>query len=335
MTRVLATVKPGASYAEDLAKLSTLTELGVHAIRVNLGRRSLDDNRRVLRAVADVPGDRPEIFADLPGVKGRLGDIAPSPYPIRPGVTVELTDDPGRAGIALRMPAGVRPPAAGDELVLDDGKVRLRVEHTDGGVLRCRVLVGTGIPRHAGVVISASDGPVGELTDRDSALAAAIGPEVDYLCPSFVSGPAMLAGLSDPAVRPRRGVIAKIETPRGVAALRSILPACAGVMLARGDLSAFMTDDEMRRTAASMVEVARDLGGVVVFASNFFRGLSTAPYRLTEHERRTLDWVGELMPDFLMLNETGFSPRWAEVAATAAGLCRGWDETRAPGAARS
>ncbi|GAA1649492.1 pyruvate kinase [Actinoplanes couchii] len=322
MTRVLATVKPGSSPADDEAKLTGLLDRGVTAIRVNLGRRDPAENLALLRRAGDRPTRPPVLFADLPGIKGRIGDVDPSPLPVRPGSVLEF-GWPGPAGhrrIRLEMPEGVAPPAVGDVLVLDDGRVRMRVDGVDAVGLRCRVLQGEGIPRNTGVVVAAPGGPQGVLTIRDRRLASLVGAHVDYLCLSFTDSVEMAGPLPS-----RRGVIAKIETPRGVEALDAIAPACDGVMLARGDLAAFLDEDDMYRVATRMTAVARDSGTIVVFASNFFRGLLTSPYRLTDAEQRALDWVAKLRPDYLMLNETGFSPRWAEITEAAVSFCQGWD----------
>ncbi len=308
--QILATVKPGSCADEDAAKLRGLAEIGVTAVRVNLGRRDPADNLRVLRLASGMT-----LFADLPGVKGRIGTVAPSPLPVGPGTVLDFGPD----GIDLTMPSGTPAPVVGDELLLDDGRVRLRVDEVHTWGLRCRVVAGTSVPRNTGVVISSADGPRGQLTVHDRELAALVGPEADYLCLSFVDSAEMTAT----PLPARRGVVAKIETPRGIGALASIVPTCDGVMLARGDLAAFLDADGIRRAATAMIRVARDHGRLVVFATDFFRGLITAPYQLTDQERRTLDWVARLRPDYLMLNETGFSPRWAEVASAAVAYSRG------------
>lgn len=328
MTGILATVKPGESLADDVGRLSVLARIGVTAIRVNLGRRSLADNQRLLLCAATCLARAPLLFADLPGVKGRLGDLGAASLPIAPGdlVTLDLTRPAGSDldAIPYRAPRGESPPAVGDLLALDDGRVLLRVQSVAGERIRCRVEAGVALPRFTGVIIAGMPGPHGHLTAADRELAAAVAPHLDYVCPSFADSAATVETLKRPATRPRRGIIAKIESPRGVAAIDALADAAAGVMLARGDLSIFYSDEQMEHIAATMTGKARDRGKLVVFASNYLLGLAAPPYRLTDRERRTLDRVGALAPDYLLLNETAYSPNWEQIAATAVACARSW-----------
>jgi pyruvate kinase len=329
MVDILATVKPGFSLAEDVAKISSLARIGVAAIRVNLGRRGLADNRRVLTDA--IAGLRTPLltFVDLPGVKGRLGDVgAPSLAVTRGDIVVLVRSDSDaageRAGIPYRVPAGEAGPADGDLLALDDGKVVLRVRSVSGSRITCVVGDGTSIPRFTGVVIVSGGGPRGHLTAADRELARAVRRETDYLCASFADSPATIEQLGVPELRPRRGVVAKIETPRGVRALDELASVSSGLVLARGDLSSFYSGGDMQRIAVTLTAAARKQHKLVVLATNYFRGLAVPPFRLSGQERRTLDQVGVLQPDFLLLNETAFSPNWEQIAVEAVRYSRSW-----------
>jgi hypothetical protein len=226
--------------------------------------------------------------------------------------------------VPYRVPAGEPPPAPGDVLALDDGRVRLRVERVTGPRVRCRVEAGHAIPRFTGVITASGAGPHGRLTAEDRRLARTMARHVDYLCASFVDSPAIVEELTHTTAGSRCRVIAKVETPTGVAALADLVSAASGVMLARGDLSIFYTDDQMHHIAVTMTRLARQHGRLVILATNYFRGLTVAPFRLSEQECRTLDRVAALVPDYLLLNETAFSPNWEHIAATAVSYCQRW-----------
>jgi pyruvate kinase len=328
---ILATVKPGLSLAEDVAKISSFARIGVTAIRVNLGRRKVAENRRVLTDAMSGIAEPLLTFVDLPGVKGRLGDVGASALAVAKGDAVVLIrsndDAPAERGaIPYRVPAGEDGPAEGDLLALDDGRLVLQVRQVSGSRITCVVEDGSLIPRFTGVVIVSGGGPDGHLTAADRHLARAVRQDTDYLCPSFADSSATIEQLQHPELRPRRGIVAKIETPRGVRGLDELARASSGLMLARGDLSSFYGGDEMREIAVTLTAAARKHHKLVVLATNYFRGLAAPPFRLSDQERRTLDHVGVLQPDFLLLNETAFSPNWEQVAAEAVRYSQSWKE---------
>jgi pyruvate kinase len=241
-TKIVATIGPASASA---GVMEEMIRAGMDIARLNFSHGEFDMHRRnieTLRAAARAAGRDVAILADLPGPKIRLGRIAPGPIELVAGQAFTLTPEevtggPTRASVSFPgLPRVVRP---GDQLFVNDGLVRLRVEKVEGSEVRCRVEVGGEISSRKGVNFPGIDLGISAFTDHDRrCLEFALRHGVDAVSQSFVESAADVECVREAARQLgfRPFVVAKIERAGAVDRVDEILKAADGLMIARGDL---------------------------------------------------------------------------------------------------
>ena len=239
-TKIVATIGPASS---DERTLTRLVEAGMDGARLNFSHGRHDDHQESARRVRAVQAEvgRPlALIADLQGPKIRIGDLtAPVDLEVGDAVVIAGQDLCGADDIPVApdVLGSVLEPE--DEVPVDDGHVRLRVERVEGGRALCRVVTGGLVEPHKGVNVPGVPLPVPSLTEKDLVdLEFALDLGVDYVAQSFVRTHTDVAALRariDEAGS-QAWVIAKIELKDAVTALDSILDVSDAVMIARGDL---------------------------------------------------------------------------------------------------
>jgi pyruvate kinase len=239
-TKIVCTIGPASSSPETLERL---VAVGMDAARLNFSHGTHDDHAehaRLVREEQERAGRPLALIADLQGPKLRVGDLE-SPVVLLEGDEVVVTGE--EDGVSGSLP--VSPPVLsrvllpGHDVLIDDGRVRLRVEDVDGGRARARVLVGGPVDSHKGVNVPGVSIPVPSLTEKDLAdLDFALELGVDYVALSFVRTAADCRALREllHAADSRALVIAKIEKGEALEELDQIVSASDAVMVARGDL---------------------------------------------------------------------------------------------------
>jgi pyruvate kinase len=239
-TKIVATIGPASNDANTLARL---VEAGMDAVRLNFSHGSQSEHELSARRAREVQREcgRPlALIADLQGPKVRIGDLV-APVELEDGAEVVIAGEDSAAPDDLP----VAPDAlgtvleAGDDVLVDDGLVRLRVERVEGGRALCRVVTGGVVHEHKGVNVPGVPLPVPSLTEKDLAdLEFALGLGVDFVAQSFVRSHTDLTTLKAKieAAGSKAWVIAKIELKEAVTALEAILDEADAIMIARGDL---------------------------------------------------------------------------------------------------
>jgi pyruvate kinase len=212
-------------------------------VRLNFSHGTHADHElsaRRARAVQEAVGRPLALIADLQGPKIRIGDLE-SPRELQVGDAVGVAGEaecgPDDLPVAPAVLGAVL--EAGDEILIDDGHVRLRVESMQDGRALCEVVTGGLVEPHKGVNVPGVPLPVPSVTDKDLAdLDFALGLGVDYVALSFVRSHTDVEGLKSriEAAGSQAWVIAKIELKEAVVQLESILDVADAVMIARGDL---------------------------------------------------------------------------------------------------
>lgn len=324
MTTFVATVKPGSHTSE---KVRTMVSLGITAFRINFAR-SQDSNNfdllRYCRTYSAQQGKECTLFVDLPGPKLRLGSFLNGSEQLVNGqeycldLRTNLLGDHRRAYVVDSTLH--RHASAGNKLILCDGRVVLEVIDKLGDQLRCQVLQGGKIYTNCGVAIEGLYLENQELSQRDQEILGCLDSIVDFICPSFVDSPLLVSQVHEhTGTAPRQGVIAKIESPLGVATLAEIASQCEGIMLCRGDLKTFYNSEEIESLGLRMKELTHDRGKRLVFATDYFRSMVDGG-TLSETDYLSLKRALELRPDYLIINETSYSQAWLEIAATSVAL---------------
>ena len=278
--KILATLGPASS---DKAKIASLFEAGADVFRINMSHTDHDRLRGMVTTIREIENERGRpigILADLQGPKLRIGTFKDRSITLKSGATFILDSNPapGDAGrVHLPHPeifAALRP---GHRLLLDDGKVRLRVTRRSASRATTVVEAGTVLSDRKGVSVPDSVISVGALTPKDrSDLEAALNAGVDWIAVSFVQRPDDLAEVKK-AARGRAGVLAKIEKPQAVERLAEIIDYADALMVARGDLGVEMPLERVPGIQKQMTRAARRAGKPVVIATQMLESMITAP----------------------------------------------------------
>jgi pyruvate kinase len=280
-TKIVATIGPSSS---DERMLSRLIGAGMDGARLNFSHGTHEDHatsaRRVREAQAAV-GRPLALIADLQGPKLRIGDL-PEPVELEVGETVVIAG----AETAREGDLPVAPDVLGSVLVpdqdilVDDGHVRLRVLVVDAGRVLCRVVTGGVVAPHKGVNVPGVALPVPSLTPKDIAdLDFALGLGVDYVAQSFVRSRADVAALRArlEAAGSQAWVIAKIELKEAVAALDEILDEADAVMIARGDLGVEVGAAEVPLLQKRVILAALERGKPAITATQMLESMVQRP----------------------------------------------------------
>jgi pyruvate kinase len=277
--RIVATLGP-ASRAPD--QVLELARLGVDVFRLNFSHGSHDDHAAALQAVraAEAELGRPiGALADLQGPKLRLGTFKDGAIAVQRGQVIRLDLDPtpGDAErVCLPHPelfAAMRP---GSLLLVDDGKVRLKVRECGRDFADVEVVQGVRMSDRKGVALPGSAIPMSALTDKDHKdLAFALRIGVDWVALSFVQRPADMAELRK-LVGGRAAVLAKIEKPSALDQIEEILDLCDGVMVARGDLGVELEPEEVPVAQKMLLRAARARGVPVIVATQMLESMISA-----------------------------------------------------------
>jgi pyruvate kinase len=278
--RIVATLGPASRSPEMVVALA---RAGADLFRLNFSHGTHEDHAMTVEAVrrAEVEIDRPlGVLADLQGPKFRIGTFKTHSLDIAPGVRLRLDLDPAPGdGSRVCMPhpelfAALVPDA---RLLVDDGKVRLRVVECGRDFAEVEVVQGEKLSDNKGVSLPGQRIPLSPLTPKDREdLAFALRLGVDWVALSFVQHAADMAELRR-LVQGRAAVLAKIEKPAALADLDAILDLCDGVMVARGDLGVELAPEDVPVAQKTIVRAARQRGAPVIVATQMLESMISAP----------------------------------------------------------
>jgi pyruvate kinase len=277
--RIVATLGPASG-----DKVLALAEAGADVFRLNFSHGSHDDHAASFAAVreAEAGVGRPlGVLADLQGPKLRLGTFEGGKIPVKTGHRIRLDLDPtpgDRTRVCLphkELFAAMRP---GAELLLDDGRVRLRIDDFGPDFAETEVVVGSALSDRKGVNLRGGGlVPLPALTAKDRQdLAFALRLGVDWIALSFVQRPEDMAELRR-LVEGRAAILAKIEMQSALEDLEAILDLCDGVMVARGDLGVELEPQEVPVAQKTILRAARRRGVPAIVATQMLESMTTSP----------------------------------------------------------
>lgn len=310
--RVLATLGPASNTPEMIAKLF---QAGADAFRINMSHGDQASKIDVIKAIRALEQefDRPStILADLQGPKLRVGRFAEGRVVLETGSTFVLDHDatPGDAGrVQLPHPEIFAAMEVGARLLLDDGKLVLRVMECDADRLVTQVEVGGPLSNNKGLNVPDVVVPMAALTAKDrSDLAFAIDQGVDWIALSFVQRPEDLWEARK-LIEGKAALLAKIEKPAAIERLEEIVEACDGVMVARGDLGVELPPQSVPPLQKRIVETSRRLGRPVVVATQMLESMivSPSPTRAEVSDVATAIYDGA---DAIMLSAESAAGQW-------------------------
>ena len=280
-TKIVATIGPSSSSPEAIA---ALIAAGIDGARLNMSHGNHGDHeiRASLVRDAEKASGRPiALIADLQGPKLRVGDLD-APVQLERGTTVVVAgEDAAQDGDLPISPAVLGSVLQiGNDLLIDDGRVKLRVEAVERGRARCQVIVGGVVSSHKGVNLPGVPLPIPSITRKDlDDLEFAIELGVDFVALSFVRSGSDVRALR--TLIEARGstahVIAKIEKAEAIAALDEILAESDAVMVARGDLGVEIGAADVPLLQKRIISRALERGRPVITATQMLESMIHHP----------------------------------------------------------
>ena len=278
--KIIATLGPAS---QERSVVASLFQAGADVFRINMSHASHDMMRERVALIRSLEEefDRPiGILVDLQGPKLRVGMFANGAEELRNGDMFTLDSDatPGTASrVFLPHPEILASLEPGHRVLIDDGKVLLKVHEVGLGRAECIVEVAGKISNKTGVSLPDTTIPTSAMTPKDRAdLDAALDENVDWIALSFVQRPEDVIEVKEIAAG-RASVLAKIEKPQAVARLEEILRVADALMVARGDLGVEMPLERVPGVQKTMTRLARRYGKPIVVATQMLESMITSP----------------------------------------------------------
>ncbi|RZI45196.1 pyruvate kinase [Candidatus Finniella inopinata] len=278
--KIVATLGP-ASCHEDVIK--TLFEKGADVFRLNFSHGTHEDHQKNFETLRRLEQhfNRPiTILMDLQGPKLRVGTFAEGKVVLKPNqvFTFDLNAEPGTQDrVCLPHTEIFKAIEAGTDLLLDDGKLRLKVIRYSHDSIETIVTTGGELSNRKGVNVPAVLLPLSALTDKDRHdLDFGLALGVDWVALSFVQKPADILEAQN-LIQGRAKVIAKLEKPMAIQYLDEIVRLSDAVMVARGDLGVEMLPEEVPSIQKRIIHSCRQAGKPVVVATQMLDSMVHTP----------------------------------------------------------
>ncbi|UYM05313.1 pyruvate kinase [Solicola gregarius] len=281
--KIVCTLGPATSSYDDILALA---RAGMDVARLNLSHGTHDDHASSyehVRAAGKELGKAIAIVADLQGPKIRLGTFADGPQTLNTGdpFTISVADIEGGGSTCSTtykgLPGDVK---VGDEILIDDGQVRLRATKVTDSEVETEVEVGGTVSDHKGINLPGVQVSVPAMSDKDvDDLRWALRTGVDFVALSFVRNAADAEDVrrimrDEDVLRP---VIAKIEKPQAVENLEEIVDVFDGFMVARGDLGVELPLEFVPLVQKKIIERARTHAKPVIVATQMLESMISSP----------------------------------------------------------
>lgn len=279
-TKIVATLGPASG---DPVMMRKLFEAGVDVFRMNFSHGTHEAHAKNLataRALEKEFGRPIGVIADLQGPKNRIGKFKNDSIAVHEGMVIrfDLDKAPGdETRVNLPHPEVIKVMAPGSEILLDDGKVRVRITEQGKDFLVGEIMAGSKLSNNKGFNVPGVIIPVPPLTDKDRKdLDAALEMGVDWVAQSFVQRPEDVAETRK-IIAGRAALMAKIEKPSAVELMEEILDHVDGIMLARGDLGVEIPPEDVPAVQKKIVRQVRNAGKPIIVATQMLESMIDNP----------------------------------------------------------
>ena len=281
--KIVATLGPATSSYENIR---AIIDAGVDVARMNLSHGSYAVHEEVyknVRKAADDSGRAVAVLVDLQGPKIRLGKFIAGPHELAVGdifkITIEEIEGTKEiVGTTYKgLPGDVKP---GDFLLIDDGKVKVRVVEADDTVVTTEVIVAGPVSNNKGINLPGVAVNVPALSEKDEAdLRWGLRLGADLIALSFVRDASDITRVHEIMAEEGRKVpvIAKIEKPQAVDNLEAIIDAFDSIMVARGDLGVELPLEAVPIVQKRAVELSRRMAKPVIVATQMLESMISSP----------------------------------------------------------
>ena len=278
--KIVATIGPASSSPE---MLKALFLAGVDTFRLNFSHGTQDGHAKVhaaIRALEQEVGRPIGILMDLQGPKIRVGTLRDGKITVKAGESIRFVQsgaDGDRSAIPLPHPEIFAAIAPDHDLLIDDGRVRVRVTGIGNNTIDAKVIVGGTISNHKGVNLPGTVLDLSPLTPKDrSDLEFGLKLGVDWVALSFVQRPSDVIE-ARALIGDRAGVMVKIEKPAALDRIDDIIQLSDAVMVARGDLGVEIPPEAVPGRQKELVRACRLAVKPVIVATQMLDSMVAAP----------------------------------------------------------
>jgi len=284
-TKIVATLGPAT---DDQDVLEKLFYAGIDVVRLNFSHGKAQDHierARKIRAMAKKTGRRVGILADLQGPKIRIARFANDKVWLNEGqyfaLDINLGESEGDHGqVGITYEPLSREVKKGDQLLLDDGRVVLKVDKVENGRVSCTVIVGGALSNNKGINLLGGGLSASALTDKDKEDIKTIAKiNADFVAISFPRSAADMHEAREllTAVGSQASLIAKMERAEAMEAMDEIILASDVIMVARGDLGVEIGDANLPAAQKKLIKRARQLNRAVITATQMMESMIENP----------------------------------------------------------
>lgn len=333
-TKIVATLGPATSSKEQIRGI---LQAGTNVVRMNFSHGSAEDHiarAKLVRETAEEMGKYIAILGDLQGPKIRVAKFVDGKIELAVGDKFILDADMdslagNQQAVGIDYKALPQDVAAGDILLLDDGRVQLQVEAVEGNQVHTVVTVGGKLSNNKGINRQGGGLSAAALTDKDKQdikTAAAMG--VDYLAVSFprCGDDLRYARELAEAAGCKARICAKVERAEAVASIEAIddiILASDAVMVARGDLGVEIGDAELVGVQKKLISRARQLNRVVITATQMMESMIESPMPTRAEVMDVANAVLDGTDAVMLSAETAAGKYPVETVAAMARVCEG------------
>ena len=282
-TKILATIGPGTHTTEDICNLILS---GMDGVRLNFSHGNYDFYEKVFQNINDACIDEKTplaILADLQGPKIRIGELSEPEIKIITGEKIEITTDKingTKEKISTSYTYLVNDAQIGDQVLIDDGLIRLQVNEKRENSLICVIENGGILKPRKGMNLPGMKISAPSLTEKDySDLEFILKHRVDFIALSFVRSASDISILREWLKERNREIpiIAKIEKKEAVDSFDEILEVADGIMIARGDLGVELNPQDVPVIQKMIIKKCNAVGKLVITATQMLESMINNP----------------------------------------------------------
>ena len=251
-TKIVATIGPASS---SRSMIFQMVQQGMNVARLNFSHGSYQDHSEMvalLRSVSQELNTPITILQDLQGPKIRVGKLPEEGLKLEKGTKITLVpeseDRNGSKTVTLDYPYLAEEASMGEQILLDDGLLELKITAIDNKAVVCEVIEGGILKSRKGVNLPSLNLRLPSMTEKDKQdLEFGISQRIDWVSLSFVRQAEDIKFLKEFLAERNADipVMAKIEKPQAIDNLDAIIAECDGLMVARGDLGVEMKPEKV------------------------------------------------------------------------------------------
>lgn len=282
-TKIVCTLGPSSNTLEGIEQLY---QAGMNVVRINFSHGSHEDHKRTIGYVREIARKYQyslPVLMDLQGPKIRVGNMKDGGQFVESGSMVKLTTEDVEGTnevIPIDYPNLAEDAVEGNQILIDDGLLELKIIKKRGSELIAKVVVGGVLKSRKGVNLPDVDISMSSLTEKDiKDLEFGLDVGVDFVAMSFVRSARDVQDVISRirAKKSNAAIIAKIEKPEAVEVIDEIIEEADGIMVARGDLGIEIPSEQVPLVQKKIIERCRMAGKPVITATQMLDSMINNP----------------------------------------------------------